>query len=686
MSTLVLPLLVLAGLQTAPALAVAPPRHAVAISGVGVGTYPEFSRQTSRYGITTSDQTAGSVTVTASTEDPHGRVFVNGALLRGERRVVEGLSGGDEVSVIVSDAAGTASYSFIYLPAGFPRLERVSAEAPGGPSPGHVMLTLALWTDPGPTFETAVDANGVPAYVHSTPNSMDLKLQPNGHYSVARGNGGPDGAAIVELDDQLREVARHRTVGLVHTDGHDSILLPDGSAYLLAYEPNDATGKTDAVIQHVAADGSVLFEWNSKDHVDIPAETVVGSNPDYAHVNSIDIMDDGDLLVSFRHFSSVFKIARRAHDGHVQGEVIWRLGGRASDFTFVDEHGQPADSGPCAQHTATQLPDGRVMVFDNGAWNLNPLCPDPADVAGEPTARVPSRVAVWDLDEATGTATLVRDHRVRDRYAIFAGSAQPLSNGNTVVGWASARDAVVSELDREGRVVWELQDGGSPAYFTYRAFRTEVPDAIRPDIVGGIRPGRTFELGERVRPTYSCTDRGGSNLQACQAGGIDTSSLGTRTFRVRAVDGAGNDTVVERSYAVVRPSRQPDAMIKRKGQRRYVGRSDLRVRPRQLVTSTITRERGQATAVVRVRNTGTRNDRYRVTARASSRVMGVRLHFPNGMRTSPRLAPGDTWRFTIRVTRKARTGDGRRLTEKVTVRSRHDGERTDTVWFRVRAR
>ena len=136
------------------------------------------------------------------------------------------------------------------------------------PSPGMVMLTLGLWVQPSPFFEAAVDANGVPVYVASQASSMDLKRQPSGHYSVARVTGAT-GADIVELNEQFREVARYRTAGLVHTDGHDSVLLPDGSRYLLAYEPNVATGRTDAVIQHLGVDGQVLFEWNSQDHVDV---------------------------------------------------------------------------------------------------------------------------------------------------------------------------------------------------------------------------------------------------------------------------------------------------------------------------------------------------------------------------------------------------------------------------------
>lgn len=684
-AVLVLPLL-LVPVLVAPSSSAAGPQHVVAVSGAGAATYPAFTSDISRYAITTTEDTGGSVNVQVSTSDTEGRVLVNGRAADGPTTVT-GLTQGDEISIIIEDDAGVSAYSYIYLPPGFPALQRVPAEAPGGPSPGLVMLTLGLWTEPSPFFEAAVDANGVPAYVRSTVNSMDLRRQPNGNYSVARGTGGADGAAVVELDDQFREVARHRTVGRLHTDGHDSILLSDGTAYLLGYEPNAETGKTDAIVQHVAADGTLLFEWNSKDHVDIPTETVVGSKADYAHVNSIDLMEDGDLLVSFRHLSSVFKIARHAHDGHAEGEVVWRLGGRASDFAFVDELGGPSDGGPCAQHTATALPDGKVMVFDNGAWNQNPLCPDPVNIAGDPVARTPSRVAVWELDETAGVATLVRDQRVDNRYAVFAGSAQPLTNGNVVVGWAAARDAVASELDAQGRVVWEVRAVDDPKYFSYRAFKAEVPDAIAPEInIESPAAGASYELGERVRPEFSCTDRGGSNLHSCAAGTIDTSLTGTHTVSVTAGDGAGNDTVIQRTYTVTRPPYQPDAAIRLASKRRWIGKLELGARPRQIVDSTIRRPRGRSTAVVLVRNVGKRADRFRVASRVSSRAMGVRLILPEARSTSPLLSPGEAWRFRVRVQRRAATVDGTQVTARVAVRSRRDTERADVVWFRVRAR
>ena len=63
------------------------------------------------------------------------------------------------------------------------------------------------------------------------------------------------GEEVVVLDDHWQEVRRLRTVGLLNTDLHDSILLPDGSRFLMAYEPR-GTDRLDSVIQRIGADGT----------------------------------------------------------------------------------------------------------------------------------------------------------------------------------------------------------------------------------------------------------------------------------------------------------------------------------------------------------------------------------------------------------------------------------------------
>ena len=83
------------------------------------------------------------------------------------------------------------------------------------------------------------------------------------------------------------------------------------------------------MIQEVDASGAVVYTWNSAEHMDPAAETTsYAEDPDYAHINSIEVMADGDILASFRHLSAVLKIAWRDHDGYHRGDIVWRLGGR----------------------------------------------------------------------------------------------------------------------------------------------------------------------------------------------------------------------------------------------------------------------------------------------------------------------------------------------------------------------
>ena len=405
----------------AAAAAAAPPVQEVVVTGEGVATFPAFDPAVSRYAVTTSADTDGTVRVTATSDDPAAVVRVNGVVAPTGTRTVKGLEPGDEVAVFVDDTEGRSAYAYVYLPDDFPTLARSGTSAP---THEHVMVTLGQYLNPAaPFFETALDANGVPAMLTTNrdSSSMDLKLQPNGHYSVARGSGNPayPDASIIELDEQFREVASYQTVDLGHTDGHDSILLDDGSRYLLAYE-DDGTGRLDAIVQHIDAAGDVLFSWDSKA---LAGETVAGSDPDYAHINSIQVMEDGNLLLSFRHLSAVLKIARHDGGGFEEGDVMWKLGGRDSDFDFETAAGEP-DVGPCAQHTATELPNGHIMVFDNGSDAFaKELCVDPADPDGPPVGRTPTRIVEWSLDEETrrgdrGARPLRRAQHGRARWAV----------------------------------------------------------------------------------------------------------------------------------------------------------------------------------------------------------------------------------------------------------------------------
>ena len=69
---------------------------------------------------------------------------------------------------------------------------------------------------------------------------------------------------------------------------------------------------------------------------------------DYFHLNSVEEDVDGNFILSARHTHGVYKIARG------DGRVIWRLGGKRSDFA----HGPGTRF--VLQHDARRQPDGTL--------------------------------------------------------------------------------------------------------------------------------------------------------------------------------------------------------------------------------------------------------------------------------------------------------------------------------------
>jgi hypothetical protein len=678
------------------------------VSGTDVGSYPAFDPTILRYGITTAADTDGAVTVDASTDDTSGRIAVDGQPSGGPTASVtlSGLTDGEEISVIITDGGGTTAYSLIYLPAGFPTLTATTDAT--GVAAGDVFLTLSDFSASTTNYEAVVDRRGVPVYVLADAAAdvpTNLIAQPNGDYSVARPPpaSGQTGSQLIELNPQFQPVGSYSTVGLNNTDGHDAILEPNGDRWFVAYQANADTGNTDAVIQEQDSQGAVLFQWDSADHVDLAKDGLGVTGADYAHINSIEIMANGDVLASFRHLSQVMEIATHAHDGFQTGDVVWRLGGRRSSFTYVDD----PYGGPCAQHTASEIGPDDIMVFDDGSPSLAgaALCVDPADPTGATEYRNHTRVAEYHLDPVAGTATLTWSYEDPTNLTLFAGSAQRLSNGDTMVGWGEdALGTLATEVDSAGSPVWELSD--SVGLKSYRALKFAAPDATKPiATVTSPADSAYFAVGQQVLADYSCTDTGGSNLQSCQGSvgvgqRLDTTTPGIHAFTVTATDGAGNTTTVTHSYQVVAPSvgsaavHRADAAVRALPDGKYVGehvygssthqeihQSAKLGRPahvRLLLTN-----RGNRTE--RLRLTGTRgNSRFRISYSAAGKVESG--HIEAGSFRTSLLAPGKSYAVTVTITPRRGVAAGQKLLARFKAASNAEPSVTDAVATKVTVR
>jgi hypothetical protein len=265
------------------------------------------------------------------------------------------------------------------------------------------------------------------------------------------------------FDDSYREIARFKAANGYDGDHHEFLLSPQDTALITIYNavPQDLSsvgGSKDSVaIQGIVQEldiqtGEVLFEWRSIDHVALEETYVTPSEDhypgiDYFHLNSIDIEPDNNLLISARETSAVYKIDRKT------GEVMWRLGGKKSDF----EMGEGTHF--AFQHDARRLPDGTVSIFDNGSLIFE---------NGTPKAVEESRAIVLELDEELMRASLVREYTHPDKqYADAAGNMQVLPNGNVFVGWG--RGLAISEFSEDGELLFDFRV--SPEHRSYRAFR-----------------------------------------------------------------------------------------------------------------------------------------------------------------------------------------------------------------------
>jgi len=263
-------------------------------------------------------------------------------------------------------------------------------------------------------------------------------------------------------DDTYHIIATVKAGNGLNADAHEFLLTPQGTALVTIYNSVTADLTTvsgsknapvwEGAIQEIdVATGKVVFEWHSLGKVGFEESywPLPGSPTeawDYIHINAIALDADGNLLLSARHTSTVYKLDRHT------GDVIWRLGGKKSDFRLG------ADAAFSFQHNAVAVGHNTIRIFDNEV-NPKPVLPW-------------SRVIWLKLDPSAKTATLIRSISHPDHIsAISQGSAQALDNGDTFVGWG--QPAHFSEFDSNGRIIFDatLPKG----YDTYRAYRFRWP-------------------------------------------------------------------------------------------------------------------------------------------------------------------------------------------------------------------
>ena len=145
---------------------------------------------------------------------------------------------------------------------------------------------------------------------------------------------------------------------------HDGIRLRNGNVLLICQKAlpvdiasrvrggrpgteYDQGGMDAPYLVEMTTRGEVVWEWRSWEHLDpeIDAITAIQDDRDvWTVANGVSEMPDGNLILSFRDISTVIMINRRT------GAIYWKLGA-------------PPLAG---QHAPYILPNGNVLLFDNG--------------------------------------------------------------------------------------------------------------------------------------------------------------------------------------------------------------------------------------------------------------------------------------------------------------------------------
>lgn len=272
----------------------------------------------------------------------------------------------------------------------------------------------------------------------------------------------------VILDENFKEVKRIKfeksdvTKKGAPLDGHDFLLIDLDHYILSGYikdtihnHPDypDGSSVVYSYLQEVD-NGKVVWDWKAVDYPELYDLTVTDGSPtandfanketdvpDIVHFNAMRLDDDGNLICSFRHLSTILCLDRKKD----KDQIKWKLSGKADEFSLADEQKTSC------QHYVT-VDGNNITVFNNG----------------NKTRR--TRILSYDIDQKKMKAKNVRSYYIGDKFSSACGSAQRIGGETYVIGWGR------SEKDGDCMTVYDFLKGKNlmtiklknPNNFTYR--------------------------------------------------------------------------------------------------------------------------------------------------------------------------------------------------------------------------
>lgn len=239
-------------------------------------------------------------------------------------------------------------------------------------------------------------------------------------------------------------------------------------AVIIDFDPNWNVSWTWSAFDHSGGGGQLdinraatlgetcLYGTNGQTQVGCPSVLLNGfqSARDWTHSNALDLMPDGNLIMSIRNQDWIVRIDYA--NGAGTGDILWRMG-LGGDFTFLNNLN---DSYPwfSHQHEAAFEFNGSqyLSLYDNGNVRI-------AQNGGH------SRGQVLIVDENAMTVTFFLNADLGISSSAH-GSAQALANGNWHFGGDASNTATraIETIDTGDSQAFSLQGNGSYAYRSWR--------------------------------------------------------------------------------------------------------------------------------------------------------------------------------------------------------------------------
>ena len=343
-------------------------------------------------------------------------------------------------------------------------LARIQVTAKGKPTSGLLLMDTR---DSESTYLTVMDDESNFVWFHRTENLReDTAISMNGirqkpNYNFVFYAGRPSTPCCLREITPLGEMVDELVYSTVNgTPHHDFLILPDDQVLYLADVPAviDDSANGGSAEQAIVGDSLRIWDqssgttrevWNTFDFWDPTdaneREQWSGDPIRWVHINSISLGPRGNYILSPRNRNQVISVSPDFQ------EIEWQLGLGNEDSPESDFRFEKPEDRFYRSHTASQLRNGNILVFDNGLGR-------PEEEGGEYSRAL--ELTLEDYDLVVFKAWEYRSDP--DIYSRNISGALRLDNGNTLVNFGQRPDKTIQpvvavEVERDGTVVWEME-------------------------------------------------------------------------------------------------------------------------------------------------------------------------------------------------------------------------------------